>query len=143
MTTPDPSNPTFSPDDCERLAAANLFQCLRRDEPGGAIEYIKVLGWLKSEAQPVAASPEHATPALPPEQAAEAIFTLAAQLAFALLEAPETAPAAFTGLVEAWRAQHLAPGEAIGGMEAARAALRRYLDLSEADAARASELREA
>ena len=139
MTEPDPPFPAVSFVDCERLAGENLMGRLRGDEPGGVLNYIKVLEWLRQVSvagdQAIAAAP-------PPGQAAEAIFTLAAQLAFALLEAPETAPAAFIGLVEAWRAEHLPPGEAGVGLEAARAALRRYLDLSEADAVCAAQLRE-
>lgn len=137
MTMPAPLD-DFSALEALRLAGGNMMLRLRGDEPNGVLAYMKIMEWLRE------ASPEESgeSAELSPEQAAEAIFTLAAQLSFALLEAPETAPAAFAGLVESWRAQHLSADETMGGGEAARAALRRYLDLSEADAARAAQARE-
>jgi hypothetical protein len=141
MADPDPpfpSPPRANSAALQGLAAAGLAERLRSDEPAAALTYLKVLEELRQ-----APGPPEPEAGFDLEAVAEALFTLAARLAFALVEAPETAPAVFVEMVHAWRERHLGPGR--GGPEAcaaARAALRCYLALSEADAERAARQRD-
>jgi len=121
----------FSADAFRRSALALAHDALQARDPSEAAAFLKTMPALKAALEGAEAdAPQHA--ARPPEAAveaaAEALFRLAARLAFGLLQAPETLPAAFAAWAQDWRAAHLpTPDTGAEAERIAAAAMRAWL----------------
>lgn len=113
-------------DRLRQLALHGVEDSLQTREPDQALRFLQCAAALTPDPEPAAPASEESL-----AQTAEALFRFAAELAFTLLHAPETAPAVFEAEVAAWRAAHLpAPeDETLDLTGPIRAALARYLEL--------------